>query len=99
MRAADGRRDASSPADVGSAGSGPHLTFEMLLADTLHEMAAHEAAEPGAPDAVDRLRDEALVVLRTGRAAGGGRPLHRAYRRPVASAAEPPPTSRLDVRR
>lgn len=78
------------------ADAAPHLTFDMLLADTLHEMAAHETLAPGEPDAIDRLRDEALLTLRT-RGPDAGRPFHAAYR-PLASQSAPVHPPRLDVR-
>lgn len=83
---------------VGAVAS-PHLTFDRLLSDTLHEMVAHEDAPPAEPDAVDRLRDEALVALRTRGGADAGRPFHHASRRPLASSALPSHPPRLDVRR
>ncbi|HMS01824.1 MAG TPA: hypothetical protein PKE51_02570 [Gemmatimonadaceae bacterium] len=84
--------------DATGAEPAPHLTFDLLLADTLHEMAAHDEAPPAEPDAVDRLRDEALVALRTRGAAGLGRPFHHAYRRPLGSSVPPFHPPRLDVR-
>ncbi len=76
----------------------PHLTFEMLLADTLHEMAVHEDAPEAAPDAVDRLRDHALSALRLDGGAPSVRPFHHAYLTPAANAVVPSHPPRLDVR-
>jgi hypothetical protein len=76
----------------------PHLTFEMLLADTLHEMAVHEDEPAAAPDAVDRLRDHTLSALRLDGSAPSVRPFHHAYLTPAASAVVPSHPPRLDVR-
>jgi hypothetical protein len=75
----------------------PHLTFEMLLADTLHEMTVHEDAPPPEPDAVDRLRDEALQALRL-HGDTLGRPRLHAYLTPTGMPALPSHPARLDVR-
>jgi hypothetical protein len=80
-------------------GTPPHLTFEMLLADTLYEMAAHDEALPQAPDAVAELRDHAVQTLR--RTAGPEsmvRPFHHAYLTPTGTPSQPSRPSRLDVR-
>jgi hypothetical protein len=70
----------------------------MLLADTLHEMAAHEDAPPVEPDAVDRLRDHALLTLRAAGAGSIVQPFHHAYLTPTGTPSQPSRPSRLDVR-
>lgn len=75
----------------------PHLTFEMLLADTLHEMAVHEDAPPPAPDALELLRDEALLALRM-RGGSLDRPRFHAYLTPTGMPALPSHPARLDIR-
>jgi Zn-dependent protease len=76
----------------------PHLTFGVLLADTLHEMAVHEDTTAADPDDVERLRDRTLSAMR----AFGGTPLahpfHHAYLTPTGTPAQPSRPSRLDVR-
>lgn len=76
----------------------PHLTFDALLADTLHEMAAHDDAALKAPDAISLLCDDAVAALR---AAGNGSlstPFHHAYLTPAGVPALPSRPARLDVR-
>lgn len=76
----------------------PHLTFDTLLADTLHEMAAHEDTALQEPDAVSVLCDDAVAALR---AAGNGSlstPFHHAYLTPAGVPALPSRHARLDVR-
>jgi len=76
----------------------PHLTFGVLLADTLHEMAVHEDAPAVEPDAVERLRDRTLLALRAGGASPLAHPFHHAYLTPTGTPAQPSRPSRLDVR-
>ncbi len=79
----------------------PHLTFETLLEDSLHEIIAHEDAEDGQltlPDPVTTLCDDAVAVLRS---AGNGlpaRPFHHAYLTPAGTPALPSRPAKLDVR-
>ncbi len=78
----------------------PHLTFDALLADTLHEMAVHDdVAPPAEPDPVATLCDDAMAALRT---AGSTppliRPFHHAYLTPAGTPAFPSRPTRLDVR-
>ncbi len=76
----------------------PHLTFDALLADTLHEMAAHDDAALQEPDAISLLCDDAVAALR---AAGNGSlstPFHHAYLTPAGVPALPSRPARLDVR-
>lgn len=91
MRGADERARADEPAEA------PHLTFEMLLADTLHEMAVHEDAPPAAPDALERLRDDALQALRV-RGGAFERPRFHAYLTPSGMPALPSHPARLDLK-
>lgn len=95
MPAAD---DRSPPAPLARPEGEPHLTFGVLLADTLHEMAVHDDAPAADPDEVERLRDQTLSALR---AVGGSplaHPFHHAYLTPTGTPAQPSRPSRLDVR-
>jgi hypothetical protein len=76
----------------------PHLTFGMLLDDTLHEMAVHEDAPASEPDAVDHLRDRTVSALRAVGASPVVHPFHHAYLTPTGTPSQPSRPSRLDVR-
>lgn len=76
----------------------PHLSFGVLLADTLHEMAVHEDAPAAEADDVERLRDRTLLALRAGGASPLTHPFHHAYLTPTGTPAQPSRPSRLDVR-
>ena len=96
MRAAD---DAARPgAPVAPAADEPHLTFEMLLADTLHAMTEHEEAASAEPDEVERLRDHALASLRAAGQSPLTRPFHHSYLTPIGTPVQPSRPARLDVR-
>ncbi len=76
----------------------PHLTFETLLEDSLHEIIAHEADALALPDPVTTLCDDAVAALR---AAGTGlpaSPFHHAYLTPAGTPSLPSQPARLDVR-
>lgn len=75
----------------------PHLTFETLLEDSLHEIVAHEEAESAEPDPVTTLSEDVVAVLR---AAGNGlpsSPFHHAYLTPAGTPALPSRPTKLDV--
>jgi hypothetical protein len=76
----------------------PYLTFGMLLADTLHEMAVHDDAPPVEPDAVDQLRDHALLTLRAAGPESMVRPFHHAYLAPTGAISQPSRPTRRDGR-
>ncbi len=76
----------------------PHLTFETLLTDTLHEMAADEAGVEAEPDAVTLLSDEAVATMRAEGTAPLARPFHHSYLTPIGTPTFPSRPSRLDVR-
>lgn len=95
MPVADDR--AGAPPLLRSEGE-PHLTFSVLLADTLHEMAAHDDSPAAEPDEVERLRDRTVSALRAVGASPIGHPFHHAYLTPNGTPAQPSRPSRLDVR-
>ncbi len=76
----------------------PHLTFETLFEDSLHEIIAHEAAEFSEPDPVTMLSDEAVAVLRAAGNALPASPFHHAYLTPAGTPALPSRPAKLDVR-
>ncbi len=76
----------------------PHLTFQALLSDTLHEMDADETAGTPEPDAAATLCDDAVAALRSGNAAPFVRPFHHTYLTPMSSPAFLPRPTRLDIR-
>jgi hypothetical protein len=76
----------------------PHLTFETLLTDTLHEMAADETSIASEPDAVSLLCDDAVAAMRADGAAPLARPFHHSYLTPIGTPTFPSRPSRLDVR-
>jgi hypothetical protein len=76
----------------------PYLTFGVLLADTLHEMAVHEEAPVAVPDGVEQLRDRTMLALRAFGSSPIAQPFHHAYLTPTGTPAQPSRPSRLDVR-
>lgn len=76
----------------------PHLTFETLLEDSLHEIVAHETAESAEPDAVTTLCDDAVAVLRSAGTGLPASPFHHAYLTPAGTPALPSRPTKLDVR-
>lgn len=76
----------------------PHLTFEILLADTLHEMTVDEEAGEPSADALSVLCDDTIAAMRASGSAQLVRPFHHSYLTPVATPVFPSRLSRLDVR-
>ncbi len=76
----------------------PHLTFESLLADTLHEMDAHEQSAAPEPDPISTLCDDAVAALRAAGTGSLSTPFHHAYLTPTGTPALPSRPARLDVR-
>ncbi len=75
----------------------PHLTFETLLADTLHEMQVDEERAADAPDSAARLCDDAVAALRAAGTTPLSRPFHHAYLTPIGTPTLPSRPTRLDV--
>jgi hypothetical protein len=77
----------------------PHLTFEILLADTLHEMTQDESRPLPLADEATELCDDAVASFRTSGTPPLVRPFHHAYLTPMHSPAIAiPHPPRLDVR-
>jgi len=93
----DVERDAAVSAIAARPEGEPHLTFQTLLADTLHEMAVHDEAVQAEPDAISTLFDDTVAALRAAGTAPLHRPFHHAYLTPLGTPALPSRPTRLDV--
>ncbi len=93
----DVERDAAVSAIAARPEGEPHLTFQTLLADTLHEMAVDEEGVGAQPDAVSTLCDDAVAALRAAGTTPLTRPFHHAYLTPMGTPTLPSRPTRLDV--
>jgi len=93
----DVERDAAVSAIAARPEGEPHLTFQTLLADTLHEMAVDEEGIGSEPDAVSTLCDDAVAALRAAGTTPLSRPFHHAYLTPIGTPTLPSRPTRLDV--
>ena len=94
MRDAEIARAAPAPRTEGE----PHLTFEVLLADTLQEMDAHEHADGAVPDETARLGQDVVAALRAEGVPPLVRPFFHSYLTPISTPALSALPGRLDVR-
>lgn len=93
----DAERSVAAAAIAARPEGEPHLTFETLLADTLHEMVADEERVEVAADEVATLCDDAVAALRAAGSTPLTRPFHHAYLTPMGTPTLPSRPTRVDV--